>query len=190
MPEIVVIQCTFLLHVLWMFSASHMDKVLLQHKRSSLAARCWDLTCPLQRQGTANIDDEGAWQAWLAEEERLRAEECILGRQLPRSRLTIPKRLIATQPWRALDVSSLTTRQSFTFVVLHGRLHHQAQTDCGNAGRHQPGSKRKGTQVVSLKSQPLDYRHKLTTHTLLQLVTATNSHSKLLTWSFLFKKKN
>ncbi|KAJ1324648.1 SCAN domain-containing zinc finger protein [Microdochium nivale] len=78
MPEIVVIQCTFLLHVLWMFSASHMDKVLLQHKRSSLAARCWDLTCPLQRQGTANIDDEGAWQAWLAEEERLRAEECIL----------------------------------------------------------------------------------------------------------------
>ncbi|QKD55425.2 uncharacterized protein FOBCDRAFT_184286 [Fusarium oxysporum Fo47] len=60
-------------------SGSHRDKIVLQHRRSSLATMCWDLIGKADkrrhsRQG--ELDNEAAWQAWITEESELRLATC------------------------------------------------------------------------------------------------------------------
>ncbi|KAF5701784.1 hypothetical protein FMUND_13761, partial [Fusarium mundagurra] len=65
------VQSVFLLHVLWMFSRSHKDKVVLQHKGSSLATMCWDLLGRADKRrhsSQSELDSEEEWQAWLTNE--------------------------------------------------------------------------------------------------------------------------
>ncbi|KAH7169377.1 hypothetical protein DER46DRAFT_573290 [Fusarium sp. MPI-SDFR-AT-0072] len=78
--DVTTVQCVFLLHVLWLFSGSHRDKIVLQHRRSSLATTCWDLIGKADkrrhsRQG--EHDNEAAWQAWITEESELRLVTCL-----------------------------------------------------------------------------------------------------------------
>ncbi|KXJ86985.1 hypothetical protein Micbo1qcDRAFT_218775 [Microdochium bolleyi] len=79
-PGLVVVQSTFLLHVIWAFSASQRDRALGQHRQSSLAARCLELTVPASRSREPSEGSEDAWQLWLAGEERLRTTICIRGK--------------------------------------------------------------------------------------------------------------
>ncbi|CVL13468.1 uncharacterized protein FPRN_08594 [Fusarium proliferatum] len=78
--DVTTVQCVFLLHVLWLFSGSHRDKIVLQHKRSSLATMCWDLVgkADKRRQSTqTEAHSEEIWQAWIAEESELRLATCV-----------------------------------------------------------------------------------------------------------------
>ncbi|KAF4947049.1 hypothetical protein FGADI_10679 [Fusarium gaditjirri] len=74
------VQCVFLLHVLWLFSGSHRDKLVLQHRRSSLATMCWDLIGKADKRrhsGQGELGDEAAWRAWIIEESELRLATCV-----------------------------------------------------------------------------------------------------------------
>ncbi|KAF5696740.1 hypothetical protein FGLOB1_13288 [Fusarium globosum] len=78
--DVTTAQCVFLLHVLWLFSGSHRDKIVLQHKRSSLATMCWDLVgkADKRRQSTqTEPHSQEIWQAWIAEESELRLATCV-----------------------------------------------------------------------------------------------------------------
>ncbi|PTD02610.1 hypothetical protein FCULG_00009031 [Fusarium culmorum] len=78
--ETATVQSVFLLHVLWMFSNSHRDKVLLKHKRSSLSTLCWDLLSRANKrrhQSQPDIGTEGAWQTWLTTESEIRLVTCV-----------------------------------------------------------------------------------------------------------------
>ncbi|UZP36682.1 hypothetical protein NXS19_004498 [Fusarium pseudograminearum] len=78
--ETATVQSVFLLHVLWMFSNSHRDKVVLKHKRSSLSTLCWDLFSRANKrrhQSQPDIGTEGAWQAWLTTESEIRLVTCV-----------------------------------------------------------------------------------------------------------------
>ncbi|KAF5600617.1 hypothetical protein FPANT_2211 [Fusarium pseudoanthophilum] len=78
--DVTIVQCVFLLHVLWLFSGSHRDKIVLQHKRSSLATMCWDLLgkADKRRQSSqGELDKDAAWQAWITEESELRLVTCV-----------------------------------------------------------------------------------------------------------------
>ncbi|KAF4414728.1 hypothetical protein FACUT_14015 [Fusarium acutatum] len=72
--------CVFLLHVLWLFSGSQRDKIVLQHKRSSLATMCWDLIGKADKRRNSSqteLDTEQAWQAWITEESGIRLVTCV-----------------------------------------------------------------------------------------------------------------
>ncbi|TXC06086.1 hypothetical protein FocTR4_00010827 [Fusarium oxysporum f. sp. cubense] len=78
--DVTAVQCVFLLHVLWLFSGSHSDKIVLQHRRSSLATMCWDLIGKADKRrhsSQGELDNEAAWQAWIAEESELRLVTCV-----------------------------------------------------------------------------------------------------------------
>ncbi|KAF5548892.1 hypothetical protein FMEXI_4563 [Fusarium mexicanum] len=78
--DVTTVQCVFLLHVLWLFSGSHRDKIVLQHRRSSLATMCWDLIGKADKQRHSDqgeLDNEATWQAWIAEESGLRLVTCV-----------------------------------------------------------------------------------------------------------------
>ncbi|KAF5627663.1 hypothetical protein F25303_10730 [Fusarium sp. NRRL 25303] len=78
--ELPAIQFVFLLHVLWLFSGSHRDKIVLQHKRSSLATMCWDLVgkADKRRQSTQTEPrSQETWQAWISEESEIRLATCV-----------------------------------------------------------------------------------------------------------------
>ncbi|RBR23162.1 uncharacterized protein FIESC28_04157 [Fusarium coffeatum] len=79
-PDLATVQSVFLLRVLWMFSGSHKDKVVLQHKRNSLATMCWDpITADRRANKTLQVDPEQEWQDWLESESLLRVATCIRG---------------------------------------------------------------------------------------------------------------
>lgn len=141
--DVTTVQCVFLLHVLWLFSGSHRDKIVLQHRRSSLATMCWDLIGKADkrrhsRQG--ELDNEAAWQAWITEESELRLATCVrvleclshifLGTPLvfnlreATRQLPCPERL-----WRPRDASEWKLQQenSTGIVVVTGsRVHYMA----------------------------------------------------------------
>lgn len=74
------VQSLFLLHVLWMFSHSHKDKIVLQHKGGSLATMCLDLLGRADKRRQSSQDDletEDEWQAWLTNESELRLFTCV-----------------------------------------------------------------------------------------------------------------
>ncbi|KAI1027691.1 hypothetical protein LB504_011688 [Fusarium proliferatum] len=78
--DVTTVQCVFLLHVLWLFSGSHRDKIVLQHKRSSLATMCWDLVgkADKRRQSTqTEPHSQETWQAWISEESEIRLATCV-----------------------------------------------------------------------------------------------------------------
>ncbi|EYB24232.1 hypothetical protein FG05_10654 [Fusarium graminearum] len=78
--ESATVQSVFLLHVLWMFSNSHRDKVVLKHKRSSLSTLCWDLLSRANKRrhlSQPGVSTEGAWQAWLTTESEIRLVMCV-----------------------------------------------------------------------------------------------------------------
>ncbi|KAL5588119.1 hypothetical protein FOVSG1_013255 [Fusarium oxysporum f. sp. vasinfectum] len=78
--DVTAVQCVFLLHVLWLFSGSHSDKIVLQHRRSSLATMCWDLIGKADKRrhsSQGELDNEAAWQAWITEESELRLVTCV-----------------------------------------------------------------------------------------------------------------
>ncbi|RKL37983.1 hypothetical protein BFJ72_g7443 [Fusarium proliferatum] len=73
-------QSVFLLHVLWMFSRSHRDKLVLQHRGSSLATMCRDLLGRADKRhhsSQSGLDGEEEWQAWLTKESELRLATCV-----------------------------------------------------------------------------------------------------------------
>ncbi|KAH7191816.1 uncharacterized protein B0J16DRAFT_368139 [Fusarium flagelliforme] len=79
-PDLVTVQSVFLLHVLWMFSGSHRDKVVLQHKRNSLATMCWDLITADGRSSMGHHPNpRQEWPDWLYSESLLRLATCIRG---------------------------------------------------------------------------------------------------------------
>jgi hypothetical protein len=79
-PDLATVQSAFLLHVMWMFSGSHRDKVVLQHKRNSLATMCWDLIIADKRSSKGQQPDPvQEWQDWLCSESLLRLATCIRG---------------------------------------------------------------------------------------------------------------
>ncbi|KAF5703330.1 hypothetical protein FMUND_13029 [Fusarium mundagurra] len=123
--DVTTVQSVFILHVLWLFSGSHRDKIVLQHKRSSLATMCWDLVGKTEKrkQSTqSELDNEAIWQAWITEESELRLVTCVrvleclshifLGTPLvfnlreATRQLPSPERL-----WRARDASEWKSRQ-------------------------------------------------------------------------------
>ncbi|KAH7200495.1 hypothetical protein DER44DRAFT_813855 [Fusarium oxysporum] len=60
-------------------SGSHSDKIVLQHRRSSLATMCWDLIGKADKRrhsSQGELDNEAAWQAWISEESELRLVTC------------------------------------------------------------------------------------------------------------------
>ncbi|EGU88906.1 hypothetical protein FOXB_00564 [Fusarium oxysporum f. sp. conglutinans Fo5176] len=60
-------------------SGSHRDKIVLQHRRSSLATMCWDLIGKADKRrhsSQGELDNEVAWQAWITEEIELRLVTC------------------------------------------------------------------------------------------------------------------
>lgn len=73
----------FLLHVLWMFSGSHRDKIVLRHKQSSLATLCWDLLGQANKhRSSASHHDPGPdqkWKAWVDRESEIRIATCVRG---------------------------------------------------------------------------------------------------------------
>ncbi|KAF9773240.1 hypothetical protein IL306_008985 [Fusarium sp. DS 682] len=78
--DVATVQSVFLLHVLLLFSGSHKDKIVLQHKRSSLVTMCWDLLgkADKRRQSSqAELDTEEEWQAWLTNESEIRLVTCV-----------------------------------------------------------------------------------------------------------------
>ncbi|KAF4342124.1 hypothetical protein FBEOM_3926 [Fusarium beomiforme] len=78
--DITTVQSVFLLHVLWLFSGSHKEKIIMQHKGSSLVTMCWDLLGKADKRrcsSQAEIDTEKEWQAWLAQESELRLVTCV-----------------------------------------------------------------------------------------------------------------
>ena len=84
--DVVTVQAVFLLHVLWMFSGSHRDKIVQRYKKSVVATLCHDLLGILDRQDnclTAQADPaqevETEWQNWLAAEEQVRLLSCVRG---------------------------------------------------------------------------------------------------------------
>ncbi|RBR20861.1 hypothetical protein FVER53590_29255 [Fusarium verticillioides] len=84
--EVITVQCVFLLHVLWLFSGSHRDKIVLQHKRSSLATMCCDLISKADKRRHSSRDklnDEVAWQNWIAKESVLRLVTCARHQRKP-----------------------------------------------------------------------------------------------------------
>ncbi|RFN45483.1 hypothetical protein FIE12Z_10245 [Fusarium flagelliforme] len=79
-PDLATVQSVFLLHVLWMFSGSHRDKVVLQHKRNSLATMCWDLITADGRSSMGHQPNpRQEWLDWLYSESLLRLATCIRG---------------------------------------------------------------------------------------------------------------
>ncbi|KAG5655696.1 hypothetical protein KAF25_009195 [Fusarium avenaceum] len=81
--DIATVQSVFLLHVLWMFSGSHRDKIVLRHKQSSLATLCWDLLGEANRhRSSASHHDPGPdqeWKAWVDRESEIRIATCVRG---------------------------------------------------------------------------------------------------------------
>ena len=79
-PDLATVQSVFLLHILWMYSGSYRDKVVLQHKRNGLATMCWDLiTADRRSNKLQQPDPEQEWQVWLEAESLLRLASCIRG---------------------------------------------------------------------------------------------------------------
>ncbi|KAH7018600.1 uncharacterized protein B0I36DRAFT_368606 [Microdochium trichocladiopsis] len=124
--DISLMQSTFLLHVIWMFSGSGRDKVLVQHKRGSLAAMCWDLlgqVDPPQDSDATSLGLEQIWEAWLAEEETIRLvtsvraleslDSVFLDTPLISSLRTLPRRLPSSESlWRCRNTAEWqSTRQ-------------------------------------------------------------------------------
>lgn len=73
--EIVAAQARFLLHVLWMFSGSLRDRLMLQHQQSSLVTLCRELVGQHEQMKPSSAlghNAEQEWQAWLADEEFIR----------------------------------------------------------------------------------------------------------------------
>ncbi|KAF5533063.1 hypothetical protein FPHYL_13667 [Fusarium phyllophilum] len=119
------VQCVFLLHVLWLFSGSHRDKVVLQHKRSSPATMCWDLIgkADKRRQSTQIAPHtEDVWQKWITEESELRLVTCVrvleclshifLGTPLVFNLREATRQLpCAERLWRSRDASEWRSRQ-------------------------------------------------------------------------------
>ncbi|KAF5707238.1 hypothetical protein FMUND_11211 [Fusarium mundagurra] len=78
--DMATVQSVFLLHVLFLASGSHKERIVLQHSRSILATLCWDLLgkADKRRQSSpAELADEEAWQAWLVAESELRLFTCV-----------------------------------------------------------------------------------------------------------------
>lgn len=82
--DVVVVQVVFLLHVLWMFSGSHRDKIVQRQKRSVLATLCRDLLSKTDSQESPHVaqiqpirHEESQWRTWLVAEERVRLVSCI-----------------------------------------------------------------------------------------------------------------
>ncbi|KIL88334.1 hypothetical protein FAVG1_08413 [Fusarium avenaceum] len=79
--DIATVQSVFLLHVLWMFSGSHRDKIVLRHKQSSLATLCWDLLGQASNhRSSASHHDPGPdqeWKAWVDRESEIRIATCV-----------------------------------------------------------------------------------------------------------------
>ncbi|KAG4262325.1 hypothetical protein FPRO04_12862 [Fusarium proliferatum] len=72
--------CDLLARAVELPASSHRDKIVLQHKRSSLATMCWDLVgkADKRRQSTqTEAHSEEIWQAWIAEESELRLATCF-----------------------------------------------------------------------------------------------------------------
>ena len=79
-PDLTTVQTAFLLHVIWMFSGSHREKVVLQHKRNGLATMCWDLiTADRRNKESHQPGRDQEWQSWLETESLLRVATCIRG---------------------------------------------------------------------------------------------------------------
>lgn len=92
--DIVVIQVVLLLHVLWMFSESHRDKIVQHHKRSILATLCRDLlgkgdkhSNSHQAEGAPERAIEHEWENWLSVEEQIRTLSCVRGDVSPMHRV-------------------------------------------------------------------------------------------------------
>ncbi|KAF5621684.1 uncharacterized protein FTJAE_11117 [Fusarium tjaetaba] len=114
--DIVTVQSVFLLHVLWLFSGSHRDKVVLQHKRSSLATMCWDLLgkADKRRQSTQTEPHAGeVWQKWITEE----STPLVFNLREATRQLPCPETL-----WQSRDASEWKSRQenSTGIVVVSG----------------------------------------------------------------------
>ncbi|KAH6952074.1 hypothetical protein DER45DRAFT_390688 [Fusarium avenaceum] len=79
--DVATVQSVFLLHVLWMFSGSHRDKIVLRHKQSSLATLCWDLLGQANKhRSSASHHDPGPdqkWKAWVDRESEIRIATCV-----------------------------------------------------------------------------------------------------------------
>ncbi|KAH7313965.1 hypothetical protein B0I35DRAFT_513526 [Stachybotrys elegans] len=78
--DVVLIQSTFLLLALWMFSVSHRETITQQSMRSTLSALCWDLLSQIGKQRYAESTEpapEINWQDWLAAEEEIRIITCV-----------------------------------------------------------------------------------------------------------------
>ncbi|CEI67751.1 unnamed protein product [Fusarium venenatum] len=78
--DIATVQSVFLLHVLWMFSESHRDKVVLQHKRTRLSTLCWDLLTRANKQrqrSQPDLSTDEAWKSWLNRESDIRLSMCV-----------------------------------------------------------------------------------------------------------------
>ncbi|EXA34231.1 hypothetical protein FOVG_14665 [Fusarium oxysporum f. sp. pisi HDV247] len=123
--DVTAVQCVFLLHVLWLFSGSHRDKIVLQHRRSSLATMCWDLIGKADKRrhsSQGQLDNEVAWQAWITEESELRLVTCVrvleclshifLGTPLVFNLREATRQLpCAERLWRPRDASEWKLRQ-------------------------------------------------------------------------------
>ncbi|KAF5976256.1 hypothetical protein FBULB1_7031 [Fusarium bulbicola] len=84
-------------------NVDHKDKIVLQHRRSSLATMCWDLIGKADKRrhsDESGLDNGTTWQAWIAEESELRLVTCAT-RQLPCS-----ERL-----WRSRDAPEWKSQQ-------------------------------------------------------------------------------
>ncbi|KAH7232980.1 hypothetical protein BKA59DRAFT_517415 [Fusarium tricinctum] len=79
--DIVTVQSVFLLHVLWMFSGSHRDKIVLRHKQSSLATLCWDLLGHANKHRSLashlDTDPDQEWETWVDKESEIRIATCV-----------------------------------------------------------------------------------------------------------------
>jgi len=84
--DIVTVQVVFLLHVLWMFSGSHRDKVVQQQKKSILMNLCRNLlyttgrpesSHQAQKEPMQQVGQE--WRTWLAAEGQVRLLGCVRG---------------------------------------------------------------------------------------------------------------
>src|SRR6478735_4392982 len=152
--DVTAVQCVFLLHVLWLFSGSHRDKIVLQHRRSSLATMCWDLIGKADKRrhsSQGELDNEVAWQAWITEESELRLVTCVrvleclshifLGTPLVFNLREATRQLpCAERLWRPRDASEWKLRQenSTGIVIVTGsRVHNMADHSSQNANPSQ-----------------------------------------------------
>ncbi|EWG55217.1 hypothetical protein FVEG_17474 [Fusarium verticillioides 7600] len=141
--EVITVQCVFLLHVLWLFSGSHRDKIVLQHKRSSLATMCCDLISKADKRRHSSRDklnDEVAWQNWIAKESVLRLVTCarvleclshiFLGTPLVFNLREATRQLPCTEKlWRCQNASEWKSRHEDCPGIANITARHQRKPD-------------------------------------------------------------